>query len=69
MKILINALGIQDSGGITVFDKVLEELVLNTQNRYILVYNDNANINLLFNKLNGFNYNSLLVELYQIQTT
>ena len=50
MKILINALGIKASEAMTLFEKVLEELLLHTQNRYILVCNENLNINLFFNK-------------------
>ena len=50
MKILINAFGIQDSGGLTVFEKVLEEFLSNQQNKYFIICNDSPNINLLFNK-------------------
>ncbi len=50
MKILINALGIQDSGGITVLEKVLVEFISEIKNSYYIVCNDNSNINILFNK-------------------
>lgn len=61
MNILINALGIQDSGGITVFEKVLEEFILNKGNRYVIVCNDNLNINLLFNKYKEISYFDFLI--------
>ncbi len=47
MKILINALGIQNSGGITVLEKVLKECMSNNVNTYLIVCNENLNINLL----------------------
>ena len=43
MKILINALGIQDSGGMTVFYKMLQECLDDT-NSYIVICNDNVGI-------------------------
>jgi len=56
MKILINALGIQDSGGITVFEKVLEELLLNKENQYIIIANNNLNINILITKYKNIDF-------------
>jgi len=48
INILINALGIQDSGGITVFNKMLEECSLDTKYKYhIFVYKNQNIINLL----------------------
>ena len=44
MNILINALGIIDSGGITVLDKTLDEFTKNDTNRYILVCHNNKAI-------------------------
>ncbi len=49
MKILINVLGIQDSGGITVLHKMLDECIPSIYKYYILC-NDNKNINQLINK-------------------
>ncbi len=43
MNILINALGIQDSGGITVLDKVLDECSRYTLDDYLIVCHDNTN--------------------------
>ena len=50
MNILINALGIQDSGGITVLMKALDDCSTNNSNSYIVVCNDNRNINSLKEK-------------------
>ncbi len=53
MIILINALGIQDSGGITVLEKALDDCKMNsndTLNNYIIICNNNQNINHLVNK-------------------
>jgi hypothetical protein len=47
MKILINALSIQDSGGITVLDKVLNESVSAVKNEYLVICNMNKNTKLL----------------------
>jgi len=47
--ILINTLGIQDSGGITVLDKVLDECLHDKSNNYLIVLNSNDNINTLYN--------------------
>ncbi len=49
MKILINALGIQDSGGLTVLYKMLTEC-LESKNKYYIVCNDNQNIEQLINR-------------------
>ena len=47
--ILINALGIRDSGGMTVLNRVLEECSLNKSNNYLVVCSNNENINILYN--------------------
>ena len=47
MRVLVNALGIQDSGGIRVLEKVLIECVTDNINTYLIVCNENSNINLL----------------------
>ena len=47
---LINALGIQDSGGITVLNKVLNECSTNISNTYLIICYDNKNINILIDK-------------------
>ena len=53
-SILINALGIQDSGGITVLEKVLNECT--KQNNYYIVCNDNTNINQLLIRYNNIDH-------------
>ncbi|WP_152184251.1 glycosyltransferase [Sulfurimonas indica] len=49
MHILLNALGIQDSGGITVLEKVLDECQ-NSQYNFFIYCNDNENIEKLIKK-------------------
>ena len=49
MNILINTLGIQDSGGITVFDKLLSELI-KSKYTFVIVCNQNENIEKLVNE-------------------
>lgn len=44
IKILINALGISDSGGISVFSKLLEECMDETRFTFIFICHDNENI-------------------------
>lgn len=56
MKILINALGIQDSGGITVLKKVLSECKENKHNKYFIVCNENKNISSLISKYEEVKY-------------
>lgn len=56
MNILINALGIQDSGGITVLEKALNDCILDENSRYIIVCNDNKNINLLKTKYDKYKF-------------
>lgn len=61
--ILINALGIQDSGGITVFDKVLSECANSDLNNYYIVCNENKGINRLFKKYkNTINFEFKIIE-------
>jgi hypothetical protein len=55
MNILINALGIDNSGGVTIFNKLLNEIYQDTCNQYLIVCNDSVsscqyklNNNLLF---------------------
>jgi glycosyltransferase involved in cell wall biosynthesis len=48
-KILINALGISDSGGISVFSKLLEECMDETRFSFIFICHDNENIQQLVN--------------------
>lgn len=50
MNILINAFGIQDSGGITVLAKLFQELKNDSSKKYIIVCNNHLNINLLIQK-------------------
>ena len=47
MNILINALAIQDSGGLRVLDKLLKECIEDKSSFYLVVCNRNENINLL----------------------
>ncbi len=42
--ILINAVGIQDSGGITVLEKILDECMHDKKNNYFVVCNENKNL-------------------------
>lgn len=49
MNILINGLSIQDSGGITVFDKLLCEIE-NSLYKFLIICNENENIKKLVNK-------------------
>ena len=42
MNILLNALGIQDSGGITVLDKISSELEKSQHNNYIFICNNST---------------------------
>lgn len=50
MNILINALGIQDSGGITVLNKVLVECNKDEGKQYLIICGDHQNIRLLIAK-------------------
>jgi len=50
VNILVNALGIQDSGGITVLEKVLSEFELGKKNSYLIVCNYHVNIVNVINK-------------------
>jgi hypothetical protein len=57
--ILINSLGIQDSGGITVLEKFFEEIKDNNSYQYLIVCNRNKNILDLINKykyIENFNF-------------
>ena len=71
-NILINALGIVDSGGITVLDNVLNECLRDKSNNYLIVCNNNKNINTLYNVYKDtshfifefVNIKSLLYRLY-----
>lgn len=60
INILINCLGIQDSGGITVLDKLLSEIERSPYN-YLLVCNQNVNIKKLMDQYkNSKNFEFLL---------
>ena len=50
MNILINTIGIQDSGGITVLTKLFKELQIDSSKKYIIICNNNFNINSLIQK-------------------
>ena len=56
MKILINALGVTNSGGIVVLDKVLAECTPCKSNIFFIVCNDNKNIRRLIFKYTEFNF-------------
>jgi len=56
IKILINALGIVDSGGIVVLDKTLAECTTDKSNTFIIVCNSNENIRKLQIKYKEFNF-------------
>ena len=58
-KVLINAFGIGDSGGLTVLEKLLDELSTNELYYYYIVCNKNKNINQLkkkYQKLANFTF-------------
>jgi len=56
MNILINALGVTNSGGIVVLDKVLAECTPCKSNIFFIVCNDNKNIRRLIFKYTEFNF-------------
>ena len=53
MKLLINILGIQDSGGITVLEKLLNE-IKDSEYYYLIICNQNQNIENLVKKFNNY---------------
>lgn len=62
MKILLNALGIQDSGGITILNKILNECTNNNSHSYYIVVYKHKNTNQLLEKYkstNNFEFNTL----------
>lgn len=61
MKILVNSLSITDSGGITVFDKLLNE-VKDNKHKYLIICSKNKNISNLIKKyINYDNFEFLLI--------
>ena len=59
--ILINSLGIQDSGGITVFDKLLLEIA-KSKYMFLIICNQNKSINKLYKKYKNIeNFEFLIV--------
>jgi hypothetical protein len=56
MNILINALGIVDSGGIVVLDKTLSECSDDKSNAFLIACNNNGNIRKLKVKYKEFNF-------------
>ena len=58
INILINALGIADSGGIVVLDKALAECATDKSNALLIVCNSNENIRKLKIKYKEFNLSS-----------
>jgi glycosyltransferase involved in cell wall biosynthesis len=54
INILINAFGIQDSGGITILEKMLYECTLNEKYIYYVLVNEHQNISNLLNKFIGY---------------
>jgi hypothetical protein len=55
INILINALGIADSGGISVLKKLLHECAKNTLHKYCVVCNQNENVCKLLKEFSNFN--------------
>jgi glycosyltransferase involved in cell wall biosynthesis len=53
-QILVNALGVVDSGGLKVLEKLLAELLSNKSNHYFIVCNDNKSIRQLKKKYQDF---------------
>lgn len=61
--LIINALGIQDSGGITVFDKLLNEIKHSVNFNYLIICNKNENLNKLVQKFGVIkNFEFLMIE-------
>lgn len=61
--LIINALGIQDSGGITVFDKLLNEIKHSVNFNYLIICNKNENSNKLVEKFGDIkNFEFLMIE-------
>lgn len=59
--ILINSLGIQDSGGITVFDKLLLEIA-KSKYRFLIICNQNESVNKLYKKYKNIkNFEFLII--------
>ena len=55
MNILINAFGAVNSGGITVLEKISDELLQNQHNQYIFICNHNEAIMKLVDKYKDLN--------------
>ena len=55
MNILLNALGIQDSGGITVLNKIYAELEKSQRNNYIFICNNSSTVMNLLDKYKARN--------------
>jgi glycosyltransferase involved in cell wall biosynthesis len=53
-NIIINALGISDSGGITVLNNLLNECIADNSNKYYVIYNKNNHTDKLVNKFSVF---------------
>jgi glycosyltransferase involved in cell wall biosynthesis len=53
-NIIINALGISDSGGITVLNNLLNECIADNSNKYRVIYNKNNHTDKLVNKFSVF---------------
>lgn len=53
-NIIINALGISDSGGITVLNNLLNECITDNSNKYYVIYNKNNHTDKLVNKFSVF---------------
>lgn len=61
MYILINSLGVKDSGGITVFDKLLNEIE-NSHYYFLIICNQNENIEKLYKKYRNIeNFEFLII--------
>ncbi len=61
MKILVNSLSITDSGGITVFDKLLNE-VKDNKHKYLIICSKNNNIDKLYEKYKNIkNFEFLII--------
>jgi hypothetical protein len=63
--ILINALGVSDSGGVSVLDKLLHECTMNNSQSYWIVCNENDNVNSLIKKFRIFDNINFNVVPYQ----
>jgi len=64
INILVNAIGVQDSGGITVLEKSLSEFELDSKNNYFVVCSGNANIVAVIKKYRNINFDLVNLKFF-----